>query len=251
MAQFLVVWPITRYDKHASTSIRQALETDSYPVAKPAHRHRSGASYGTSFSRHRRRAIASLFRLCVKRVCLASPRSRSVIHNFAGIVLDRMAISHRTTFVGTRQTIGLTHQEPTPGACARPPCYGFRVGGVSGGVGQFLAVGPYRTIMNYMTIILVCAIPACLLFVLVVVPRIRMERRARALLAQYPGAERTSVYFPMHSTFSCRKRREIDAKIAEMQPQGWIYLRAVEASPFRTIRSWGGGLTLHFIRTKD
>ena len=98
-------------------------------------------------------------------------------------------------------------------------------------------------------IILLCLIPVFLV-VFVVVPRVRMERRARALLAQHPGAEQTSVYLELHSTFAGGKQREIDAKIAEMQPQGWIFLRAREASPLRTIFSWGGGLTLHFIRKK-
>jgi hypothetical protein len=106
--------------------------------------------------------------------------------------------------------------------------------------------------MNYyITLIILAAIPAILLFVFfVAVPRFRMERRARALLAQHPGAEQTSVYLELHSTFAGDKQREIDAKIAEMQPQGWTFLRAMEASPLRTLRSWGGGLTLHFIRTK-
>jgi hypothetical protein len=106
--------------------------------------------------------------------------------------------------------------------------------------------------MNYyITIILLCAIPALLLFVFfAVVPRFRMERRARALLAQHPGAEQTSVYLELHSTFAGGKQREIDAKIAEMEPRGWTFLRAMEASPLRTMFSWGGGLTLHFIRTK-
>jgi hypothetical protein len=104
--------------------------------------------------------------------------------------------------------------------------------------------------MNYIATILLCAIPAILLFVFAVVPRFRMERRARALLAQHPEAGQTSVYLELHSTFAWDKQREIDAKIAEMQPQGWTFLRAMEASPLRTMRSWGGGLTLHFIRTK-
>src|SRR5262249_10213532 len=103
----------------------------------------------------------------------------------------------------------------------------------------------------YITIILFCAIPSLLLFVFFVVfPRLRMEQRARALLALHPGAEQTSVYLELHSTFAGGKQREIDAKIAEMQPQGWTFLRAMEASPLRTMFSWGGGLTLHFIRTK-
>jgi hypothetical protein len=105
--------------------------------------------------------------------------------------------------------------------------------------------------MDYITSILLCAIPVLVLFVFAVaVPRFRMERRARALLAEHPDAERTSVYLELHSTFAGGKQREIDAKIAEMQPQGWTFLRAMEASPFRTMFSWGGGLTLHFIRKK-
>jgi hypothetical protein len=106
--------------------------------------------------------------------------------------------------------------------------------------------------MNYTTIILLFAAAAFLVFVFaVVIPRFRMERQARALAAQYPGAERTSVYLSFHSTFADGKRQEIDAKIAEMKAQGWTLLRYMEANPLRTIRSWGGGLTLHFIRTHD
>ena len=105
--------------------------------------------------------------------------------------------------------------------------------------------------MNYITMLLLCSIPAILLLVFVVViPRLRMERRARALLDQHPTAEQMSVYLELHSTFAGGKQREIDAKIAEMQPQGWTFLRATEANPLRTMFSWGGGLTLHFIRTK-
>jgi hypothetical protein len=104
--------------------------------------------------------------------------------------------------------------------------------------------------MSYVLIIPFCAIPVLLLIAFVVVPRFRMERRARALLAQHPGAEQTSIYLESHSTFAWDKKREIDAKIAEMRPQGWTFLRAMEVSPLRSIRSWGGGLALHFIRTK-
>lgn len=106
--------------------------------------------------------------------------------------------------------------------------------------------------MIFMTKILLCAVPALLLYVFaVVVPRHRMERRARALLAQQPGAEQTSVYLSFYSPWAWEKQREIDAKVAGMNTQGWTLLRSMEASPLRTIRSWGGGLTLHFIRTHD
>lgn len=105
--------------------------------------------------------------------------------------------------------------------------------------------------MNYITALLLCAIPAFLpVLFAVIVPRLRMERRTRALLALHPGAEQTSLYLKLHSTFAWEKQREIDSKIAEMQPLGWTFLRATEANPLHTIRSWGGGLTLYFIRIR-
>jgi hypothetical protein len=104
--------------------------------------------------------------------------------------------------------------------------------------------------MNYTTIILIlCAMLAVPLVFAGVIPRFRMARRARALLAQYPDAEQTSVYLELHSPWAWSKRLEIDAKIAQMRPQGWTFLRAMEANPLRTVRSLGGGLTLYFIRT--
>lgn len=108
--------------------------------------------------------------------------------------------------------------------------------------------------MNYTMIILPGAALSGLLFVFtvtVVVPRYRIWRRERALLAQHPGAELTSVYLVLHSTWAWGKRREIDAKIAEMKAQGWTCLRGVEVRPLRKIRSWDSDLTLHFFRTHD
>ncbi len=81
--------------------------------------------------------------------------------------------------------------------------------------------------------------------------RFLMERRARSLLALHPAAEQTSVYLKLHSTWPRNKQREIDTKIAEMKARGWTFLRAKEANPLRTIRSWGGGLMLCFIRTNQ
>ena len=110
---------------------------------------------------------------------------------------------------------------------------------------------------RFMNIYLLLYILAPIAFLLVIVlvfvlpRRIQMERRARALLAQHPHAERTSVYLALHSTWAGQKQREIDAKIEEMKAQGWTFLRGIEANPLRTICSWGGGLTLHFVRTHD
>lgn len=84
-----------------------------------------------------------------------------------------------------------------------------------------------------------------------VIMRLRMERRARALLAKHPNSEQISVYLALHSGWPHKKHQELDAKIVEMKTKGWTYTRGSEASPFRTIRTWGGGLTLHFIRLPD
>ena len=92
-------------------------------------------------------------------------------------------------------------------------------------------------------------LPFVMLVPFVLIPRMKMERRARALLSEYPRAERKSVYLAFHSGWAAGKGREMDAKIAELRDGGWTYLRATEASPLRTFRSWGGGVTLHFIRT--
>jgi hypothetical protein len=97
------------------------------------------------------------------------------------------------------------------------------------------------------TSFLIILVPVLLAVPFVLIPRRRMEQRARALLAQHPNAELTSIYLAFRSGWT-GKRAEMDAKIAEMARGGWTFLRASEASPLRTIRSWGGGLTLHFIR---
>ena len=90
-----------------------------------------------------------------------------------------------------------------------------------------------------------------LLMVAFILPlRLRMKRRARALLAQNPAAEQTSVYLELHSLFIWSRQREIDAKIAEMQQTGWTFLEAMESVPYFLIPSRRSGLTLHFIRTK-
>lgn len=105
--------------------------------------------------------------------------------------------------------------------------------------------------MNIPLLLLLAAIPFVIALLIVAPRRIRMRRRASALLARHPHAEQISVYLPFRSGGWSGKQREMDAKIAEMASSGWLYLRAAEANPLRTIRSWGGGLTLHFIRAED
>jgi len=112
-------------------------------------------------------------------------------------------------------------------------------------------VRPHYTLMSIPLLLLFTAMPFVIAFLIVLPRRIQMRRRARAMLAQHPYAEQTSVYLAFRSGWWTAKQRAMDAKIAEMASAGWTFLRAAEASPLRTIRSWGGGLTLHFIRTDD
>jgi hypothetical protein len=100
-------------------------------------------------------------------------------------------------------------------------------------------------------LLLFTVMPSVIVFLIILQKRVQMGQRARALLAQYPHAEQTSVYIAFRSGWWAGKQREMDTKIAEMAAAGWTFLRATEANPLRTIRSWGGGLTLHFIRTND
>jgi len=114
---------------------------------------------------------------------------------------------------------------------------------------QLWIVRRHYTFMNYI-IIIPFVVGMTLALTVFGIRRFRMERQARALLGQHPGAEQTSVYLQLYSPFPWDKQREMDAKIAEMQQQGWTFLRASSTSFFRAMRSWGGALTLHFIRTK-
>ncbi len=82
----------------------------------------------------------------------------------------------------------------------------------------------------------------------VVIPRIRMRRRVKALLAQMPHHELRKVYLAFASGWRGGKGREMEARIAGEEKSGWTFLEASEANPFKTIRAWGGGVNLHFIR---
>lgn len=103
--------------------------------------------------------------------------------------------------------------------------------------------------MNYIILIPFVVGVACA-WTVFGIRRLRMERRARALLSQHPRAEQSSLCLQLESPFPWDKQREMDAKIAEMHQQGWTFLRASSAGFLRAMRSWGGALTLHFIRTK-
>lgn len=103
-------------------------------------------------------------------------------------------------------------------------------------------------LMNMPLGLLFVMLPFVIILMIVLPARIRMERRARELLSQHPHAERTSVYLAFRSDWASGRQREMEAKISEMESSGWTFLRAQEASPLHTLLSWGGGMTLEFIR---
>ncbi|MCH9655615.1 MAG: hypothetical protein K0U86_06585 [Planctomycetes bacterium] len=85
----------------------------------------------------------------------------------------------------------------------------------------------------------------------VVIPRIRMLRRAKAIESEISDPERMIVYHQFSSIWPKRKHSEIDAKKTEMARDDWVFLKASEARLSKTLRSMGGGLNLHFIRDKS
>ena len=110
---------------------------------------------------------------------------------------------------------------------------------------------PLHTFMNTERLLFMFSPLAILLLglAIIILPRrLRMERRARDILAQHPDAEQTSVYLQFHSIKWSEKRKSHEAMVADMAAKGWTFLRASEASLKRTSVTWAGGVTLHFIR---
>ncbi|MDB6028880.1 MAG: hypothetical protein JWM68_5103, partial [Verrucomicrobiales bacterium] len=109
--------------------------------------------------------------------------------------------------------------------------------------------GSSRTRFMYVLIVLAPSIIVFLGVLVFMLPRrLRMERRARGILAERPDAEQTSVYLQFRSVRWSEKTKDHDAMVADMAAKGWTFLKASEASPARTIRSWAGGVNMHFIR---
>jgi hypothetical protein len=75
-----------------------------------------------------------------------------------------------------------------------------------------------------------------------------MERKAKELLAKMPEHESKTIYLSFASIFPNAKHMAMNSKIAEIERDGWIFLKASEAGLHRSSFSWGGGVDLHFIR---
>lgn len=100
----------------------------------------------------------------------------------------------------------------------------------------------FRLMLLWIPVVLVLLVP------LVIIPRIRMERRAKGLLAEMPQHERKTVYLAFSSAWYRGKGKEMATRIAEEENGGWIFLKASEANPLKTLFAWGGGINLEFIR---
>jgi hypothetical protein len=73
-----------------------------------------------------------------------------------------------------------------------------------------------------------------------------MLRRADEVLAGMGPVEEAEVYVSFRSI--SERAAAIEEKKAEMVQKGWTYLRLKEAPVHQTIKSWGGGLMLQFVR---
>ena len=99
--------------------------------------------------------------------------------------------------------------------------------------------------------IMMLAIFLILALVLVLIPRLRMQKRAAEIVHAMSDPEETSCYLRFTSTRPRLKKQEIEDKISEMTKQGWVFLKLSEANPLKTIFAWGGGLQMHFVRDKS
>ena len=98
--------------------------------------------------------------------------------------------------------------------------------------------------------ILILVIFGLLIIFTVVIPRIKMNKRAQRILKQMNSVDERIEYIRFNCFWPSAKKRKMDSKIKELRTEGWTYLKASSA-PFRqTIKSLGGGLHLYFVKEK-
>ncbi len=105
-------------------------------------------------------------------------------------------------------------------------------------------------LLDHLFWLMFLGIPALLVpFIwIALIPRIRMERHARRLLAEMPRHEQKVVYLAFASSWWRGGRgKEMEAKIAEEGKAGWTFLRASEVNLFKAFFT-RGSVNLHFIR---
>jgi hypothetical protein len=106
----------------------------------------------------------------------------------------------------------------------------------------------YYVIGSFALALAVSIIPVIISTWMVLLPRIRMEQRAKELLAKMPQHESKTIYLSFDSALPNTKRAAMNSRISEVERDGWIFLKASEVGLDKTCSSWGGGLNLHFIR---
>lgn len=98
-----------------------------------------------------------------------------------------------------------------------------------------------------MKIVFLLLILVLLVFaILVFIPRVLQEYRARRLLARCPDAERESVLLSFQHWSPGLRRKEMNEKILNMAKDGWIFLKASEVNPLRSL--FRPVVRLHFVR---
>ncbi|MBT3373975.1 MAG: hypothetical protein HOJ57_15750 [Lentisphaerae bacterium] len=94
------------------------------------------------------------------------------------------------------------------------------------------------------------------LFALVLLRSILAKRRsmfarAKSILETMDDPEERVELLLFRSTFAPGKGREQDARVREVEMDGWTFLKATMAPFSKTICSWGGGVNLHFVRERQ
>ena len=93
---------------------------------------------------------------------------------------------------------------------------------------------------------------AWMLFQVMQSRRLARDRdHADAVLARLEDPEERVEYLALGSAWPVAKRRAMESRIGEIEQEGWTWLKATSAPFKKTIRSWGGGLYLHFVRGRQ
>ncbi len=92
---------------------------------------------------------------------------------------------------------------------------------------------------------------ALIAYLTVVLPYWNVESRAKRFRNQYPIHERRIEYVRFDSVKRAAQKEAVRRKIDQLEAAGWVSLGVTPANPLVTIRSWGGGVNVHFIRSSS
>lgn len=75
-----------------------------------------------------------------------------------------------------------------------------------------------------------------------------LTARAESLLENTGGFVEHQELLHFRRTSPWGKQRELETLAAQREAEGWLYWKITAANPLRTVGSWGGGVTVHFVR---